>query len=264
MVYRSMKNEDEIVDGQILTRICTKCKERQTIENFYLCSGGKYRRRICKTCNMGRATKRRNERKDIGEYHNIFYRENYLRRKYGITVTQLEKLLDEQGGKCAICGRELDTTISSNVPGKMQIDHDHETGRVRGLLCFCCNTGIGKFKDSKELMKKAIDYLDDPPDILYRNKSLSELEVFEHYKNNGKKYIDYETMNIIPVNRAMTRGFTKEEKQQIIDEYFTGEVSQSYLSIKWTTSQQTIHNIIREKYGDGPEKMWAFGEKKTL
>lgn len=60
----------------------------------------------------------------------------------------------EQGGVCAICG-------GTNPSGhRLAVDHDHETRRVRGLLCHACNAGIGKLRDSPDLLRKAIDYLE--------------------------------------------------------------------------------------------------------
>jgi len=61
--------------------------------------------------------------------------------------------LDEQGGLCAICGQKCNTHAS------LSRDHNHETGEARGLLCMKCNTAIGKFGDSIELLESAIAYL---------------------------------------------------------------------------------------------------------
>lgn len=69
---------------------------------------------------------------------------------YGITLEQYNKMLIEQGGLCAICGNRDD---------KLVIDHNHSTGRVRGLLCGNCNTGLGMFQDNTELFKSAYTYL---------------------------------------------------------------------------------------------------------
>ena len=60
-------------------------------------------------------------------------------------------MLADQDGKCAICTKPF--------PGRIAIDHDHRTGRVRGLLCTSCNTGIGKLGDDPELLLRAISYL---------------------------------------------------------------------------------------------------------
>jgi hypothetical protein len=78
---------------------------------------------------------------------------DYLTRRYGLTIDQYRVLLDRQGGKCAICG--------GNENGRrFAVDHCHDTGRIRGLLCMKCNTGIGKLRDSVDLLRKAIAYLE--------------------------------------------------------------------------------------------------------
>lgn len=73
-------------------------------------------------------------------------------RKYGITLEQYEQLEKKQKGVCAICGNK-------NQNKKLDVDHCHKTGKVRGLLCSNCNNGLGKFKDDKTLLNKAIKYL---------------------------------------------------------------------------------------------------------
>jgi hypothetical protein len=77
-------------------------------------------------------------------------RNYHLRRRYGITAEHFDQMLAEQAGLCAIC-RE--------APAE-QVDHDHRGGRVRGLLCFNCNGALGQFRDRRDLMLRAIAYLD--------------------------------------------------------------------------------------------------------
>ncbi len=82
-------------------------------------------------------------------------RQNWLAescRKFGITPSTLEALEKWQDGKCAICRTPF-------TFGKPTVDHCHRTGRVRGLLCFHCNTGIGQLRDDPKLIRKAIRYL---------------------------------------------------------------------------------------------------------
>lgn len=81
--------------------------------------------------------------------------ERNLKSKYGITSEDYYRMLDEQGGRCAICGAEADPYGRS----KFSVDHDHKTGEVRGLLCTHCNRAIGMFADSAELLVRAADYL---------------------------------------------------------------------------------------------------------
>ena len=76
----------------------------------------------------------------------------FLKRKYGVTLEWFEKQSAEQGGACTICGR---------IPkGRLAIDHDHSTGKVRGLICRSCNRALGLLKDSPEVLKKALAYLE--------------------------------------------------------------------------------------------------------
>lgn len=78
-----------------------------------------------------------------------------LLRLYGITLEQYAEIFAEQGEVCAICKSECGTKKS------LSVDHDHLTGRVRGLLCNGCNTSLGHFKDSPLLLQRAIEYLQD-------------------------------------------------------------------------------------------------------
>lgn len=70
--------------------------------------------------------------------------------RYGITCEQVEQMLEAQAGACAICLRPIP------VPA---IDHCHATGKVRGLLCRPCNSGLGMFQDNTESLSRAIEYL---------------------------------------------------------------------------------------------------------
>ncbi|WP_249416414.1 endonuclease VII domain-containing protein [Streptomyces sp. TS71-3] len=77
-------------------------------------------------------------------------RDSYYRRKYGLTQTELETLLEQQRGICVIC---------LAAPAE-HVDHDHETGRVRGVLCFSCNAALGQFKDRPDAMRRAAAYVE--------------------------------------------------------------------------------------------------------
>lgn len=72
-----------------------------------------------------------------------------LRRKYGLTADEFDRIAAEQDGLCAICRLNPPTVV----------DHDHETGLVRGLLCQDCNLGIGKLRDSADIVERAAEYL---------------------------------------------------------------------------------------------------------
>lgn len=86
-------------------------------------------------------------------------KEGYLRRLYGISLAEYQALLDKQGGSCGIC-KGPPMGRSNGV--YYHVDHDHQTGEVRGLLCSNCNTALGLFRDDVELLQKAIAYLTRP------------------------------------------------------------------------------------------------------
>jgi len=88
-------------------------------------------------------------------------RHNYkLHSCFGISKYDYDEMYKKQDGKCAICGKK-ETIIKCGKIQQLSVDHDHSTGRIRGLLCFHCNSGIGKFGDNSELLRKAADYLDN-------------------------------------------------------------------------------------------------------
>lgn len=82
-------------------------------------------------------------------------RRHNLKRLFGITPEQYDRLLAKQSGVCAICGRHPDPS----EPRRFHVDHCHSTGRVRGILCGQCNSGIGKLKDDPALLERAAAYL---------------------------------------------------------------------------------------------------------
>jgi len=81
-------------------------------------------------------------------------RAQWRRRKYAIDIGKFRQLKEKQEGKCYICKDEYPV---------LQIDHDHKTGKVRGLLCRRCNIALGMLKDSNESLNRAIAYLKNPP-----------------------------------------------------------------------------------------------------
>ena len=80
-----------------------------------------------------------------------------IKRLYGIPIEEYKRLLFLQGGKCAICGSKGGGAKNKR---RLGVDHCHSAGKVRGLLCSMCNTGIGHFNDNPELLRKAADYLE--------------------------------------------------------------------------------------------------------
>lgn len=96
-------------------------------------------------------------RKYAREYHKKNPHRQRIRilAQYGLTEEGYDELLKNQNGACAICGKGRNEMKSHLV-----VDHDHKTGKVRGLLCVQCNTSLGNLKDQTDLLKKAAEYLD--------------------------------------------------------------------------------------------------------
>ncbi|HLZ22940.1 MAG TPA: endonuclease VII domain-containing protein [Ktedonobacterales bacterium] len=93
-------------------------------------------------------------------YRKGWYSRNRLQQrlsKFGLTVERYEELLLAQSYKCKICGDPAEQSRD----GVLHIDHSHETGEVRGLLCNHCNLGLGHFKDNSDNLQAALAYLLD-------------------------------------------------------------------------------------------------------
>jgi len=124
------------------TKICPDCKKTLPLDKFYCRKSGNGYKPYCKFCFSKRAKQWRNE--NI-EHHKEYQRNNKLKKNYGITLDDYDEMLFEQGGKCVICG------ISENyLKRNLDVDHDHKTGKVRGLLCIKCNTTLGWYESFKD------------------------------------------------------------------------------------------------------------------
>jgi hypothetical protein len=97
------------------------------------------------------AEKRRARQREYGAANRIEIGLRLKERKYGIPREELQRMLDAQQGGCAICG---------TVGKRLTVDHDHASGRVRGLLCESCNFGIGKFYDNADWLRRAAWYIE--------------------------------------------------------------------------------------------------------
>lgn len=126
---------------------CSKCDSYKTIENFY----DRGTNRWCKVC----AKQHNRSHYQTNRVANLLAQK---RQNYGITETEYLRLLEAQGGLCAICGKPETKTYKGTL-GLLAVDHNHQTGEVRGLLCSACNVGLGSFRDDRELLEKALNYL---------------------------------------------------------------------------------------------------------
>lgn len=88
------------------------------------------------------------------------YRDQHLRKKYGVSLAWYNEQLEAQGGGCAICKQpESASDRTTGLPRSFAVDHCHAGGQVRALLCTRCNSGLGNFGDDPALLKAAIAYL---------------------------------------------------------------------------------------------------------
>lgn len=142
------------------SKICSVCKEDKDYSEFWNSKKSKdgkgYR---CKPCDTAARHSYKEKNREVVK---VRQRNQHLEMKYGITSEEYDKMLEAQGGCCAVCGTDKPTGEGSfqRHLKNMAVDHCHETGRVRGLLCNKCNRGIGLLRDDPELLRKAADYLE--------------------------------------------------------------------------------------------------------
>jgi Recombination endonuclease VII len=146
------------------TKICTKCGIEKKISEFYKYPNGKFGVRAdCKKCQLLYAHeyyfKNWDEKRKINNKYKSEHKEqnknSILKRKFGITLDQYKEMFEKQNGLCAICNKE------EKVNGRsLAVDHNHKTGKVRGLLCNKCNHHVlSGANDNINILQSAINYL---------------------------------------------------------------------------------------------------------
>ena len=123
------------------TKYCIKCKKIKPLFEFgFSAKDRKFAQSSCLECRKEREKEGRKERR-------ILY-------DYGISLQTYDKMLEKQGGGCMICGVKI-----PGGKGRFHVDHDHQTNKIRGLLCCHCNRLLGAAKDNIEILAGAIMYL---------------------------------------------------------------------------------------------------------
>ena len=146
--------------GEFATQVCRTCKQVLPFDQF----GRNVAKRAalekdCKKCKSEKAREWTTANSD--KAYNA-----HLMRRFGITLAEYGVILASQGGVCAICGEPPDGPRNMRKGGRnvfkarLVVDHNHATGRVRGLLCGNCNTGIGHLKDDAATVTMALRYLE--------------------------------------------------------------------------------------------------------
>jgi hypothetical protein len=129
---------------------CSICEIEKEINSFVKRKNRKSGYQpYCKDCHNKKARK---------NYSSTRMREYDLNKNYNITISDYDKLLKEQNSCCAICFIHIDS-VNKKHKKNFCVDHCHDTGKIRGLLCDSCNRGIGLLKDNPIIINNAYNYL---------------------------------------------------------------------------------------------------------
>jgi hypothetical protein len=133
-------------------KVCPCCNVEQSRDSFYISKGNLSA--YCKPCWKIKVT--RKAQKPTKETR----KNSTLKHRFGISLSDFNIMYEEQHGRCAICGKEITKYAESrDLTTVACVDHSHVTGRVRGLLCNHCNTGIGLLQENPVILNSAINYL---------------------------------------------------------------------------------------------------------
>lgn len=142
-------------------RVCSNCTTTKPYSAFYYNDKKQRYSTYCRECTKARARQwwksnpEARERYRTWCKHNVRKRKNYcLKRQFGITVTEYERLFELQHGTCGICGQKPNGK-------KLAVDHDHKTNEIRGLLCQHCNIHLAWMEQMPDFQQKAAAYLAD-------------------------------------------------------------------------------------------------------
>lgn len=164
-------------------RTCATCSESKSVEDFHVDRSSPHGRKYsCRACtnrvkarwrhaNSDRVKKQKSESYERNREKYLTYQRSderrerlwlwKLRTQFSMTVDDWESAWERQNGRCAICYREPHEIVKKGPKSNnLCIDHDHETGMFRGLLCNDCNAGLGFFKDNINSLVFAIEYLE--------------------------------------------------------------------------------------------------------
>ncbi len=178
-------------------KTCKVCGETKPLEDFYqMAEMRDGHRNDCKACNLAAKAQRygadpepakervrqwQRENPDrVNEYRRRYNasterkaanRRGHLKRKFGLTPEEYDEMLASQDGVCGICKRPPTEGIS------LHVDHDHETGQIRGLCCFRCNNALGDFDDDPARLAAAMAYLDRHDPVVQEERALAKARV---------------------------------------------------------------------------------------
>lgn len=147
-----MKGRSVALPGESL-KWCSGCQTEKPLLEFHKnCSRPDGLQNRCKVCAYASYRKSYTKHKERNrETLALNRKRSKLKLLYGLTLEDYERMVFDQNNKCAICHREMDPP---------HVDHDHQSSELRALLCGNCNSGLGMFKESCDLLIRAMSYLD--------------------------------------------------------------------------------------------------------
>lgn len=161
-------------------KTCSQCGQCKPLSEYSFGLAPDGRRYNCKKCQAEYSRQYRVKNPEKVARSSKMWKENnpgrtehlnfksHLKQTYGLTVEQYEQMVMAQGGKCAICGHPPDPASSIIKFRRLHVDHNHVTGKVRELLCHCCNAGIGHFEEDPSRLEAGAAYV-----RRHRNASLT-------------------------------------------------------------------------------------------
>lgn len=132
--------------------ICVKCQSQQRRIRYM--KNQEENKKKQREWNAQYPNKVKEKSKKWNDNNKLMNRSSELKRNFGMTLQDYDLMFEQQRGRCKICNRH-----QSIFARKLFVDHCHKTGKVRGLLCSTCNSGIGHLQDNIKILQSAIEYL---------------------------------------------------------------------------------------------------------
>lgn len=136
---------------------CKTCNTTKPLSDFGLLRGKP--RHICKDCRKIESKQwyenNKDRKKELSKQYKHIKKDKDLQTTYGINLATYNTMLVEQGCRCKICQKP-----QGDLKRALCVDHDHNTGKVRGLLCDTCNRSLGLLKDNVNILERAVKYLE--------------------------------------------------------------------------------------------------------
>ena len=139
-----------------MNKQCQMCNKTKPVNKFYKSKQTKDGYfSYCAPCKIECNRQSTKHRMSVDRDRHLRMRKNnHLKTMYGITIEEYDKMLEEQNGVCAICGEPERQNYR-----RLAVDHNHTTNKIRALLCYGCNRGIGSFRENPDSLVKAAEYL---------------------------------------------------------------------------------------------------------